>query len=139
MANFLQQYYSPIKTLISGGDNQAARAALQNVFMGQLDRKRTFIRGTLNLLGMFDARDFAKYVSFKDFKKGYDNAYLSKTSRIFLEPINSLYATEQRVFEDKGEATLNTMGETAVQLTGLGVGAVDTLAGAGANILGLSE
>ena len=121
MANFLQQYYSPIKTLISGGDNQAARAALQNVFMGQLDRKRTFIRGTLNLLGMFDARDFAKYVSWKDFKKGYDNAYLSKTSRIFLEPINSLYATEQRVFEDKGEATLDTIGTGATNIAGLGI------------------
>lgn len=139
MANFLRQYYSPIKTLISGGDNQAARAALQNVFMGQLDRKRTFIRGTLNLLGMFDARDFAKYVNFKDFKKGYDNAYLSKTARTILEPLNSMYASDQRINEEKGEATLTNMGEKAVQLTGLGMGAVDKLAGVGADILGLGE
>ena len=107
--------------------------------MGQLDRKRTFIRGTLNLLGMFDARDFAKYVNFKDFKKGYDNAYLSKTARTILEPLNSMYASDQRINEEKGEATLTNMGEKAVQLTGLGMGAVDKLAGVGADILGLGE
>ena len=140
MANFLKQYYQPIKGLISGGDNQAARAALQNVFMGQLDRKRTFIRGTLNLLGMFDARDFAKFVSWKDFKKGYDNAYLSKTAKTILEPINAITAADERKFEpEKGEALLDRWGTAGTQAVGLGIGAIDKVAGVGADILGIGE
>ena len=136
MANFLKQYYAPIKTIISSADNSAARDALQNVFMGQLDRKRTFIRGTLNLLGIYDVRDWSKYISFKDFRQGYKNAYLSKTSKIFLEPINAITAADERGPErEKGEALLERFGKGGTQALGLGVGVVDKAIGVAGNYL----
>ncbi len=136
MSKFLNQYYKPIRALIGSGENQAGRRALQNVFMGQLDRKRTFIRGTLNLLGIYDARQWAKFVSWKDFKKGYDNAYLSKTSRIFLEPINAITAADERTFEpEKGEALINRIGTTGAQTMGMAIGAGNWALEKGGNFL----
>ena len=136
MSKFLNQYYKPIRALIGSGENQAGRRALQNVFMGQLDRKRTFIRGTLNLLGIYDARQWAKFVSWKDFKKGYDNAYLSKTSRIFLEPINAITAADERTFEhDKGEALVNRIGTAGAKTIGMAIGAGNWALEKGGNFL----
>jgi hypothetical protein len=79
VTSFMDKYYSPA-IMESMTQNEPIRRAVQNIFLGQLDRKRTFIRGFINLLGILDARDFARFLDYKTFKEGYKWAHLSPTS-----------------------------------------------------------
>ena len=124
MANFMDQYYSPVIDAMGSG-NANVRAALQNVFFGQLDRKRTLIRGVLSSLNILDNRRFANFYSFDNFKKAYKNAHLSTTAMNLSQVLESSASGYYRADDEARKNILDPVANAAIQGSALAVGAVD--------------
>tara|TARA_R100000742_G_C4279512_1_gene104305 strand:- start:1705 stop:4932 length:3228 start_codon:yes stop_codon:yes gene_type:complete len=138
MADFMDQYYSPVLDQMGSG-NANVRAALQNVFFGQLDRKRTIIRGFLSSLNILDNRRFANFYSFDNFKKAYKNAHLSTGAMNLSQVLESSAAGYVRANEELSEEIVGTAADAGIQAVALGAGAVDKGLEVGADILGLGQ
>jgi|19_taG_2_1085344.scaffolds.fasta_scaffold01283_2 hypothetical protein len=122
VTSFMDKYYSPA-IMESMTQNEPIRRAVQNIFLGQLDRKRTFIRGFLNLLGILDARDFARFLNYKTFKDGYKWAHLSPTSMNLSQVLESSSSGYFRGHDEDRADLIDVVGDTAIQGAGLVVGA----------------
>ena len=138
MTDFMDQYYSPVLDQMGSGQANV-RAALQNVFFGQLDRKRTIIRGFLSSLNILDNRRFANFYSFDNFKNAYKNAHLSKGAMNLSQVLESSAAGYVRGNEEVSEDIVGTAADIGIQGVALGAGAVDKGMEIGADILGLGE
>jgi len=138
MADFMDQYYSPVLDAMNSG-NANVRASLQNVFFGQLDRKRTIIRGVLSSLNILDNRRFANFYSFDNFKKAYKNAHLSTGAMNLSQVLESSAAGYVRGNEEVSEDIVGTAADIGIQGVALGAGVVDKGMEIGSDILGLGE
>ena len=131
MSDFLDQYYSPVVAALRSGD-AAVADALKNVFFGQLDRKRTLIRGLANLMRITDNRGFVNFFKFEDFKNAYKNANLSTTAMNVSQIIESSLAGGFRADEDRQSETMSTAADATTLAGAVGVTALDK----GADMLG---
>jgi hypothetical protein len=138
MSSFLDQYYSPVIAALRSGD-AAVADALKNVFFGQLDRKRTLIRGIANLMRLNDNRGFVNFFKFEDFKNAYKNANLSTTAMNVSQIIESSVAGGFRADEDRQSQTVSDVGDAAIMTGAATIGAVDKGLEIGADIMGLGE
>ena len=113
MSDFLDQYYSPVIAALRSGDANVADS-LKNVFFGQLDRKRTLIRGIANLMRINDNRGFVNFFKFEDFKNAYKNANLSTTAMNVSQIIESVTAGVFRADEDRQKKDFETAANAAI-------------------------
>ena len=134
----MDQYYSPVLDQMGSGQANV-RAALQNVFFGQLDRKRTIIRGFLSSLNILDNRRFANFYSFDNFKKAYKNAHLSTGAMNLSQILESSASGYVRGNEEVQENVVGTAADAGIQAVALGAGAINKGLEVGADILGIGE
>ena len=124
MADFLDQYYSPVIGALRNGD-AAVADALKNVFLGQLDRRRTMWRGVANFMKILDTRGFVNFYKFEDFKNAYKNANLSTTAMNVSQIIESSTAGVFRGDEDRQSEAMSDTANAAIITGAVGASALN--------------
>ena len=121
ITKFLDQYYSPVINSIRSGGDSNVTDKLKNVFFGQLDRKRTLIKGFVGLFNMIDNRRFVNFYNFKEFKAAYKNAHLSTTAMNLSQVLESSASAYYRA-NDEARGNVTQPVANASIITGATVG-----------------